>query len=92
MSFLKNILGLLLNSKKSQKEKEVIPDAQNKGPEITTASQKVNAQEPSGQQVQQAGFDTSISIAPANVPSQYQKHFQDLIDEANHKNPLFSGN
>jgi hypothetical protein len=91
MSFLKNILGAFVEFKEETKENEVIQGAQDKGPEIPVGSQKVNAQDVSGQQVQQPGVDAGSSIAPTNVPSQYQKHFEDLIDEANHKNPLFQG-
>jgi valyl-tRNA synthetase len=90
MSFLKNILGAFVEFKEETKEKEVLQEAQNKGPDIPAVSH-LYAQDLSGQQVQQTSIGTSSSIAPTNVPNQYQKHFQDLIDEANHKNPLFQG-
>lgn len=82
MSLLKNILGVFVE----------LPENDNKTP-----PQRINKSESAVRNAQPKPEDLGASSAPVSgtAPSyratDYHKHFEDLITEANEKNPLFQG-
>lgn len=93
MSILKNIFGAFVEFKEeeeeagSTKEIKTQPDQKKINPvndeETSSATATVNTATTSPA--------TSASISSINAAPEYKKHFEDLIEEANTKNPLFQG-
>lgn len=87
MSILKNILGAFVEFKEEEK---------------TESAEEIKLQstqnQPETVAIPSAGNTNATSTLPASSSSgsaidvsEYKKHFEDLIEEANTKNPLFAG-
>jgi hypothetical protein len=85
MSFLKNILGAFVEFK-GEKRNEASAQESNQENDVPVVS-KVAA----GGSVGQTLSDANARSTTTTPPGQYQKYFEDLIEEANNKNPIFQG-
>lgn len=96
MSFLKNILGAFVEFKEEEAGAEKEANLQ------TIPDKKISEVNGGTSSANNTGGTTSISgtttsspasaINPSiNAAPEYKKHFEDLIEEANAKNPLFQG-
>ncbi len=91
MSILKNIFGAFVEFKEeetgSTKEIETQPDQKKRNPvnDEGTSSANNTTATPS------TSPTSSSSNSAINTAPEYKKHFEDLIEEANIKNPLFQG-
>jgi hypothetical protein len=91
MSFLKNILGAFVELKDDK------PTIENEGtsleasaPEVPAAG--ISASVPPTQSTSVNQVNTpAVAPGTGSVTVGFQKHFEDLIEEANAKNPLFQG-
>ncbi|MCW3105857.1 MAG: hypothetical protein JWQ09_363 [Segetibacter sp.] len=91
MSFLKNILGTFVEFKEEDKAGQLTQRQDNKGQNKSISTDASNGDSvSSGIRQDSSNNDSSVS-GNATSPTQYQKHFQELIEEANNKNPLFQG-
>ncbi|MEJ7828366.1 MAG: hypothetical protein WKF91_09230 [Segetibacter sp.] len=94
MSFLKNILGAFVEFKEEEKTepvKEVKAQTPQKNQaESVPISSAGNTNAASTSPISASTSATSSSTGSAD-PSEYKKHFENLIEEANAKNPLFAG-
>lgn len=88
MSLLKHILSPFVEFKNEKKEasaKETKAEKPVKEPAYAPAEKASNTGGAPAYSYRPSGADAS------SVPAQYQKYFDDLIEEANAKNPLFAG-
>ena len=91
MSFLKNILGAFVEFKEGD-QAATKPDqkSDNGGRNKSVSQVKSNATDGASAPIVDASY---VPDAGGNASSavEYQKHFQELIEEANNKNPLLQG-
>ena len=84
MSFLKNILGAFVEFK----------EGENAGQPPQKQSGKADSKTVKADEATPSKTATTVNSQPggsASSSQQYQKHFEELIEEANRTNPLFQG-
>jgi hypothetical protein len=90
MSFLKNILGAFVEFKEEDNAGQSTQRQDNKGSDKSISRVEATAAPVRSDILINASNTGEVNDKPSSA-IQFQKHFEELIEEANNKNPIFQG-